>query len=168
MKRAERMRLNPYQRDGNVGRGKDHWTMAMGGRKTGWADYITLMFKKGAKHPILSRYYTSAGLVLALEPPIGKDKVRAEVNHNRWIAKCECGGAEVVDPMYRVFYCLSCFNDAHKGRTRKVRFPRNYDKIENALEVRPNPYNRCWLVGETIEDLEKENEDHGLPKKGKK
>jgi hypothetical protein len=168
MKRVERMRLNPYQREEAVGRGKDHWKMAMGGRKTGWADYVSMLFKKGAKHPILGRYYTTAGLTKALLPPVGENKVIAEVNHNRWIAKCDCGGAEVVDPGYRIFYCFSCFNEETDGRAVKVKFPRQFDAIEKRLEVRENPYNRNWLVGESLEDLEDENEKHGLPRSKQK
>ena len=167
MNRAERMRLNPYQREGSVGRGKDHWAMATGREKCGLADYVTILFKRGGKSPALSQFYTPEALGKALLPPIGKNKVVAFVNHNRWIAKCECGGAEVVDPSNRVFYCFSCFNENSKGRSRKVKFPRNFDVIEKILEVRDDPYTRNWLVGETAEDLGQENEDHGLSKDNK-
>ena len=164
MNRAERLRLNPYQRGETVGRGKEHWSMAMAGRKKGWVNYVHTLFKKGAKHPVLGQYYTKAVLDKALMPPIGSNKVTAFVNHNRWVATCECGGAEVVDPGDPVFYCFSCFNDETKGRTRKVTFPTDRSDIENVLEVRKNPYNRNWLVHETLKDLEDENTQHGLPK----
>jgi len=52
-----------------------------------------------------------------------EDEVVARIDHGRWIADCECKGAEYVDPGEPVFFCLSCLNAAHNGRLRPVRFP---------------------------------------------
>lgn len=68
--------------------------------------------------------------------PVGKP-VTAEVNHGQWIALCECGGAEAVDPDEPIFYCFNCGNRSTKGRPRSVVFPQNIEEIERTLLERP-------------------------------
>lgn len=56
--------------------------------------------------------------------------VKARINQGRWIADCECGGAEYVDTADPIFFCLSCGNRATHGRARPVEFPQNMEEIE--------------------------------------
>jgi len=113
---------------------------------------------------------TQNGWVTALEafslPPAGRPVV-ARVNHGRWVAHCECGGAEIVDPKDPVFMCLSCANSDHqvggRFRLRPISFPIDRSDIEEALLFRPDPSKRNWTAGETLERLRQENRDHGLP-----
>jgi hypothetical protein len=63
--------------------------------------------------------------------------VLARVDHGRWGANCECGGAEYVDPDDPVFYCFSCGNAAAGGKLRPVQFPGNMEDIELLLLERP-------------------------------
>lgn len=91
----------------------------------------------------------------------GHDFVQAYVNHGRWVADCECGGAEIVDPARPTFFCVSCGNAGHGGQSRAVEFPDYVAGIEIILAVRPI-INRNWLVGESLLDLARENKAHGL------
>jgi hypothetical protein len=63
--------------------------------------------------------------------------VQARVDHGRWGANCECGGAEYVDPDDPVFYCFSCGNASANGKLRPVQFPSNKEDIELILLERP-------------------------------
>ena len=40
-------------------------------------------------------------------------------------------------------------------------FPEEWQEIASTLQERPDPLTRNWLHGETVEDLERENEEHG-------
>jgi hypothetical protein len=84
--------------------------------------------------------------------------VYAFVEHGRWLAKCECGGAEAVWDE-GLFMCQSCWNSAYKHNFRPVVFPEQRQEIEAILELRPL-LNRNWLLGETVAQLRKENKEH--------
>lgn len=118
--------------------------------------------------------------------------VFARVDFGRWIADCECGGAEAVDPDDAFFYCLSCGNNAINGRIRSVIFPDASERaqIEALLLARPvksmrgrnaferatmaepaiivegrGPLSRSWNPDESIDDLKEQNK---AIKKGKR
>ena len=59
--------------------------------------------------------------------------VAAVWDEERWIARCECGGAEVVDPAEPVFFCCSCGNAGVGGRWRKVVFSEG-EEVSNAVK----------------------------------
>lgn len=94
--------------------------------------------------------------------------VSAHVNRGRWIAECECGGAEVVDPVTRLFMCASCFNAPHEYRWRLVELPDpvTTQVIEAALVMRPELRTRNWRSEESVANLIAENVEHGLMKVG--
>uniref|UniRef100_A0A6M3IXM5 Uncharacterized protein n=1 Tax=viral metagenome TaxID=1070528 RepID=A0A6M3IXM5_9ZZZZ len=85
--------------------------------------------------------------------------LEAYVNHGRWIVKCECGGAEKAFEN-GLFMCRSCWNAGHRHKYRRVIFPAARVAIESVLEKRPVP-NRNWIPGESVTDLERENDEHG-------
>jgi len=113
-------------------------------------------------------------------------RICAELNFGRWVARCECGGAEVVDPSDPVFYCFSCGNFGNKGNLRPVVFPNNWKEIEKEVLKRPIKFtsganeverlvlaqptiaveggilSRSWTPDETIEDIKKQNKSGGL------
>lgn len=91
--------------------------------------------------------------------------VAARVNAGRWIADCECGGAEYVDDQVRVFMCAACFNRADGSVWRRVIFPASPARraIEAVLLARPDAVTRHWDVSMRVRDLERENAEHGLP-----
>lgn len=88
----------------------------------------------------------------------------AIVNGGRWIAQCECGGAEHVDPTTRLFMCGSCFNAKHDHRWRMVDLPdgRTMKIVETALLMRPDLGTRNWLADESVAELVAENVANGL------
>lgn len=99
-----------------------------------------------------------------------KDFVEAYVNAKmmhrgkwagRWIAKCECGGAEYVSFKSLVFMCCSCWNADHKHNWRRVELPKQRKAIEKTLEARPGK-NQHYRVGESVDDLVRENMEHGV------
>jgi hypothetical protein len=105
------------------------------------------------------------------------DPVRARIDFGRWIADCECGGAEYVDPEELIFYCFSCGNRRNGGHARPVSFPPNRDEIETIVLERPvddargrnkverallaKPLapglSRSWNPGETLGELRAQN-----------
>jgi len=59
--------------------------------------------------------------------------VMATWDGDRWVAVCECGGAEVVDPGEPVFFCCSCGNAGVGGRWRPVKFPET-EEVDHAAK----------------------------------
>lgn len=49
--------------------------------------------------------------------------VYARIDRSRWLADCECGGAEYVDPVEPFFFCINCGNAADSEKIRPVIFP---------------------------------------------
>lgn len=66
---------------------------------------------------------SAARYEIQVKDVVCKQPVIARIDHGRWIADCECQGAEYVDPDEPVFFCLSCLNAAHQGALRPVVFP---------------------------------------------
>lgn len=130
-----------------------------------------------ARQQAVARQYADVGIVpsAALElartelgdpaDPRRDRPVAARVNAGRWIADCECGGAEYVDDEMRVFMCASCFNRADGGAWRRVIFPATPARgaIEAVLLARPDAVTRHWDPTLRVRDLERENAEHGLP-----
>lgn len=81
----------------------------------------------------------------------------ARVEHGRWLADCPCGSGVAVHPEWPNAGCLEC------GRWWPVVLPSDWKVIEDVLIARPQALNRGWLIGETVEKLEAENEQRGLP-----
>lgn len=94
-------------------------------------------------------------------------KVRARVNHGRWIVDCpdpDCGGAELVSPEERVFFCCECRNRRARHALLPVVFPKPGVRadIETYLRARPNEANQNWKPGETVVQLRDENRAEGI------
>ena len=112
----------------------------------------------------------------------GSDSVYARIWQGHWIADCECGGAEFVDPNEPIFFCWSCGNRKTSGKVRQVIFPKNRTDIEKKILERPvkslrglddmaraeaaqnvimadgKPLTRSWEPGETLNDLAKQQD----------
>lgn len=63
--------------------------------------------------------------------------VLAYIHQGQWIADCECGGHEFVDPSDPVFFCWGCVNRENGSYIRPVQFPERVDEIEAAILARP-------------------------------
>ena len=111
-------------------------------------------------NPRQKLWMKSRGMTFSEEVDETVPILEAEVNHGRWIANCECFGAEEVDPRDGLFFCFSCGNAISGGKLRRVVFPDNYEAIEMALAVRPHEAFRNWVPGMTIEDLEQAGPFH--------
>lgn len=71
---------------------------------------------------------------------VGGAPVIARIDHGRWIADCECKGAEYVDPDEPVFLCLSCLNQGNGGHMRPVKFPSPKDRAKIEKNLSPENY----------------------------
>lgn len=71
----------------------------------------------------------------------GSDEpVNAIVNGGRWVARCECGAQENVEPTDPIFFCHECGNKCVGGKSRPVIFPKDMEKIEKKLMKIPVDY----------------------------
>ncbi len=85
------------------------------------------------------------------------ETIRARIEAGSWLADCPCKGAQYVRRGEQML-CGDC------GADHDVEFPppKKQERIEHLLGLRPNQVNRNWTPGETVEDLEAENIDHGV------
>lgn len=111
--------------------------------------------------------------------------VQAYIHQGAWIAACECGGHEYVDPDEPVFFCWSCLNRMNSSYLRPVEFPADWQAIEFLILQRPVndlrgttdldratgatprvvvltdegefPLVRSWKPGESIDELVRQN-----------
>lgn len=80
-----------------------------------------------------------------------------------WIAECPsgCGAAMWIEPG-QPFMCAICWNVQIGGRWRMVVWPKDREAIESEILKRPIHVTGNWLPGETVEDLQRENTEHGI------
>ncbi len=96
---------------------------------------------------------------IVLDREVSDKKLRAEINHSRWLVNCpHCNNAEFLFSDKK-FLCTLCKNEVIDGRLYKVTMPKNKLQIETLLEPRPIK-NRSWKYPEIIDDLTRENELH--------
>jgi len=84
----------------------------------------------------------------------------AEVNWSRPIVRCpspHCRSALQMRPYEPTFRCWEC------GTGADVVWPPDLEDIARILMMRPNPWQRSWLPGETLMDLLRENIVLGVP-----
>lgn len=83
--------------------------------------------------------------------------VYARANWGRWLVDCpSCPSALGLPPGTPVYSCWDC--DA----VAEIVWPANPRDIERLLLMRPDPMNRNWEPGESLQDLYLENVDHGV------
>lgn len=88
--------------------------------------------------------------------------VTAEIVRSNWVVRCPfCAGSQVVD-LGEPFYCVDCCMQANAGLPMEIFVPTERREIERLLLMRPDPNTRNWLFGETVENLQAENLEHGL------
>lgn len=68
-----------------------------------------------------------------------------------------CGNCPAVSPEWRLALCWDC-GAIYEG----LELPEDFDAIARLLVARPELSTRNWLPGETVEDLERENVEHGI------
>jgi hypothetical protein len=67
------------------------------------------------------------------------ESVTAYINHGRWVVNCECNGAGLTSPDFKISCCFDCGR-----RYVNIVFPKNAKKIENELLKRREATNRNW------------------------
>lgn len=93
----------------------------------------------------------------------GRELTRSEatldayISHGRWVADCFCGGGIVASPELVEAACTDC------ATVFPIRFPEARPEIEQALLARPEEKNRNWRPGESIDQIQAENAEHGAP-----
>ena len=95
---------------------------------------------------------------------VEESSMAAIIRQGRWILLCsnpKCKGAEFAWEE-GFFYCASCLNAHVDHKMIVTKFPKERREIEAILEPRNIP-NRNWEPPETLEDLEAENTEHGIP-----
>lgn len=97
------------------------------------------------------------------QPDNSEAPLPAFVTGGNWYVKCpDCAGCEFVDPVDLVMMCCACWNAAVDHRFRRVVMPDEQVAIEALLLQRPEVATRGWAVGQTTEDLRRENAEHEL------
>ena len=87
--------------------------------------------------------------------------IQARIEAWRWLMECpDCHDCLFAEPQWG-FLCPNCANVANDGRYRPVVWPVDPAAIEAVLSVRPVE-NRNWTPGESLDDLRRENQEHGL------
>jgi hypothetical protein len=83
--------------------------------------------------------------------------LQAVVMRSNWAVRCDvCNDIFVAEPG-EPFHCPNC-----NAAARPVTFPKNRTAIEAELLKRPDPLTRAWLPGETVDDLKRQNAEHGI------
>ena len=108
-----------------------------------------------AKH-IKERYRITPAI--EWDAPRG-NPVSAYILRGSWVVGCECLETIYYQPG-EAFFCPNCLNATNGHAPRPVLMPDNRQAIEAALLERPNPQNRNWLLGETLDLLQAQNIIH--------
>lgn len=86
------------------------------------------------------------------------EALEARVEHGRWIVNCsDCRAGLFTAPEIPVACCAEC-----GAVYRRIVFPDDAAAIANVLLARPLRENQGWLPSETLDDLKRENREHGL------
>lgn len=113
---------------------------------------------------------------------VGGAPALAFVDFGRWLARCECGQHNYVDPSDPVMFCARCGN-GNSGVARPVIFPACRNEIEKLLLARPviespaarsivekallakpkiTVLTRNWFPGQSTADLFEMNQTYGV------
>lgn len=89
------------------------------------------------------------------EPHVA-DPIQPVIQQGRWLVPCPCGNFPSYDPEWQLAVCLDC------AAIYKSAPPCDWREIEACLMRRPNAENRNMEHDETLADLRRENDEHGL------
>lgn len=124
--------------------------------------FFNKSFEKYLASPTWTKVAQQQGIRAPSEIAGVEDKpAYAHISHSRIVADCpNCNNAEFVwrDGPY-IMACANCGNADIGNKLRVVIMPEILGGIEELLMKRPNPATRNWIPGETLEQLEAENEE---------
>lgn len=86
----------------------------------------------------------------------------AEANWGRWVVRCPSGLCTNAVQVVRWQQFFECVGVGACGWTSPIEWPPDPEGIETLLAMRPDPQNRSWLPGETLQDLLQENAVHDV------
>lgn len=90
------------------------------------------------------------------QPPfVYAGTVPLKVSDSCWQLVCECGNFPAYDPEWEMACCFSC------GAVYYQPPPSDWRDIQRVLVNRPRLQNRHMLPGQTLNDLMRENLEHG-------
>ena len=97
------------------------------------------------------------GVKLGFRPRVTEVSVQARVNHDRWLADCECGAGIACDPTWPYGLCIEC------GRQTPIVWPDKdtRQRIGDLLTPR-KATRRSWEVTDDAVTLIEENVKAGL------
>ena len=76
----------------------------------------------------------------------------ALVSGSKWVVLCPCGDAPMASPEWNEARCFAC-GAIYSG----LQWPASRADIEQTLLRRPFRETRCWLPGETVDELRAQN-----------
>jgi len=87
------------------------------------------------------------------------DEVSAFITRGWWGVQCpHCQQGCVTHPAWKLAACIEC-----GAILTRVVVPADYRAIEETLLRRPLRETHLWLAHETVDDLRRENAEHGIP-----
>jgi hypothetical protein len=115
---------------------------------------------------------------------VSGEPIVAFIDFGRWVARCECGQYNYVDPLEQILFCAKCGN-GNSGMARAVQFPqesvrkriemlimarpvledaRAKDEIEAARLAKPLHVGlpRNWHPNQPVNDLATQNKAYGV------
>lgn len=102
------------------------------------------------------------GYVIPITWGVTKGQVSAYIIRSQWVADCpHCGTTSLVE-ITAPFFCPQCVMRDNGMLPAELIMPSNRAEIETLLVKRGNPDNRNWSLTETVEDLQRENKEHGV------
>lgn len=85
----------------------------------------------------------------------------AYIDRGQWVIRCDCGAGNTFDPEWAdgLALCFGC-----GAQHVNVTLPSTQDRatLERLLLARPESKTRNWTSRETMEEIEAENEAHGM------
>tara|TARA_Y100000310_G_scaffold124814_1_gene123609 strand:- start:534 stop:947 length:414 start_codon:yes stop_codon:yes gene_type:complete len=125
-------------------------------------------WQRESYHVFIRAHYSQAGFGLPSSDVQGA--VEAQVNQGRWVACCPapgCGEATCISSITPLFVCSVCGSLENDGKWYAVILPDRKEQIEAELLKRPardgwRAVNRNWQPGETVAQLQADNELHGV------
>mgnify|MGYP001577740727 CR=1 FL=1 len=101
--------------------------------------------------------FTRATANRNIRPFVSVLPIKARINHNRWLADCQCGAGVACDPSWEFGLCSDC------GAKHLIEWPlpAKRERLAALLKDRNVPL-RSWEPREGDEDLRKQNDTLGI------
>lgn len=118
--------------------------------------------------------YARGGPLVMPQETAADVQAYAIVNFGRWVVRCpawpKCLGAQLASAIDTRYFCVDCLHrhiEEAQGKWIEVVWPSSDTilSIERLLMLRPDEKNQNWERHESIQDLEIENQVHGIDRR---